>query len=274
VSGTDELSGTDRRGTAERRGGRWAWRLAGSLLAVPVLLFGATQVALALAHEDRTTVTTVDAAGLRTLDVRNSTGAIHLVGVEGADSVTVRARISDGWRATGHRVRHDGDRLEVTASCPAFGSTFCRVNYTIEMPSDLTVVARGDAAITASDLTNRVDASTDNGRIELARVSGDVRVGSDNGSVTATELRASSVRASSDNGGVRVELVEPPRTVRATSDNGSVEVVLPRTDDLYRLTATSDNGTVSTPVRTDPESERGITATSDNGDVTVHYSAG
>jgi Putative adhesin len=251
---------------------RRVWMIVASLVTLPVLLFGGVQLASALAHEEHTEVTEIDAEGLRSVDIDNEAGSVRVVGVEDADAVTVTARISQGWRSTGHEVRRDGDRLVVEGRCPVFLSEWCSVRYTIEVPADLAVVADNDnGRVTVTDIAADVEASSDNGRVEVARVEGDVRLESDNGSVTATDLRAGRAEGTSDNGAVRLELVDAPDEVVATSDNGSVEVVLPRTDDLYAVDASSDNGTVSFPIRTDPDAERTITAQSDNGDVTVTY---
>jgi Putative adhesin len=253
---------------------RRTWLIVGSLVTVPVLLFGGTQVASALAHEERTEVSEFAADGLQSVHVDNAAGSVRIVGVEDTDTVTVTARISDGWRATGHDVQRDGDRLVVEGTCPLFLSDWCSVRYTIEMPSDLAVMANADdGGVTVTDVAADVEASSDNGRIELARIEGDVVLHSDNGSVTATGIRqASRADAASDNGDVRLEFIDSPDDVVATSDNGSVDVVIP--DDgaiAYRVDAESDNGTASFPVRTDPDGDRTITATSDNGDVTVTY---
>jgi hypothetical protein len=253
---------------------RRTWLILGSLVTVPVLLYGGTQVASALAHEERTEVAEFDAGDLQSVDVDNAAGSVRIVGVEDADTVTVTARISDGWRATGHDVRREGDRLVVEGTCPLFLSDWCNVRYTIEMPADLAVVADADdGSVTVTDVAADVDASSDNGRVELARIEGNIALGSDNGAVTATGIRqASRAEATSDNGDVLLEFVDPPDDVVASSDNGSVDVVIPDVGAIaYKVEADSDNGTVSFPVRTDPDGDRTITATSDNGDVTITY---
>jgi hypothetical protein len=252
---------------------RRAWKIVASLVAAPVLLMGATGVASALAHEEHTEVSELDAGGLRSIDVDNAAGSIRIVGVEDADTVTVTARISDGWRSTGHEVRRDGERLVIEGSCPVFLADWCSVRYTIEMPSDLAVVAQADSGgVTVTDVAADVSASSDSGRVELARVGGDVELHSDSGSVTATDLRASRAEAASDSGDVQLEFVNQPSEVVATSDSGSIDVVVPETDDVYRVDAASDSGTVSTAgIGTSPQSRRTITAESDNGDVTITY---
>jgi hypothetical protein len=237
---------------------------------VPLLLFGASQVASALAREERTEVSEVDAAGLRRVEI-HSVGSVRVVGVEGAGAVTVTARIRDGFQATRHDVRREGDRLVVDSSCPILTS-WCDVNYTVELPSHLAVAARsGDGSVTITDVAADVEASSGNGSVELARIEGDVVLESGNGSVTAGDLRAARAEAHSGNGSVSLTFVDPPGDVVATSGNGSIDVVLPRGDELYRLDPHSGNGTVSTPVRADPASERSITARSGNGDVTITY---
>ena len=69
------------------------------LATVVVLLWGATQVVAQLAHEEHTTSTEYDAAGLTTLDVAIDSGSLTVVGTD-ADVVKVTAHISDGLRAT------------------------------------------------------------------------------------------------------------------------------------------------------------------------------
>jgi hypothetical protein len=260
--------------TTPSRRVRRTWLIAGSLVTLPVLLFGASGVASALAHEERTEVSTFDAAGLRSVDIDNAAGSVRVVGVGETDTVTVNAHISDGLRPTGHDVHRDGDRLVVEGSCPVFLADWCNVRYTVEVPSDLPVVGHADEGrVTVTDVAAHIEASTDNGRVELARIEGDIELHSDNGSVTATSVReASRAEATSDNGDVRLEFLNPPDDVVATSDNGSVDVVLPDTGELYQVDAHSDNGTVSTAgVGTRPGSDRTIRAESDNGDVTITY---
>ena len=260
--------------TTPSRRVRRIWLIAGSLFTLPVLLFAASNVASGVAHEERTEVSTFDAAGLRSIDIDNDSGSVRVVGVGEADTVTVNAHVSDGLRPTHHDVRRDGDRLVVEASCPAFLADWCSVRYTVEIPSDLAVAVHADdGRVTVTDVAADIEASSDNGRVELARIEGNIELRSDNGSVTATAIRrASRAEATSDNGDVRLEFLDPPDDVVATSDNGSVEVVLPNTGELYQVDAHSDNGTVSTAgVGTRPGSSRTIRAESDNGDVTITY---
>jgi hypothetical protein len=247
------------------------WKIVGSVVAAGMLVGGTAQVASALAHEEHTETERVDAAGVATLDVHNTAGSIRVVGVAGADSITVRAHISDGLRATGHHIEQDGDRLLVEGSCPNFLGNWCSTSYTIEVPTDIAVVARSDDHIEVSDIEGDVDASADQSSIELARIGGAVVANSDQGRITGTDLRAGSVQAGADQGRIRLEFAEPPRAVAASADQGDVDIVLPDTGESYAVAVSTDQGNASYPIRTDPDSDRAITAESDQGDVTISY---
>src|SRR5262245_33600123 len=135
---------------------RLVWKIVGTVLAVPLLLFAATQTALALAHSQRTESANVPADDLTGVNVVNSAGNVRIIGVEGATSVRVRARIDDGFRHSGHSVTTEDGILEVHGSCPNYGSTWCNVKYTIEVPHTLPVSGGPGHRIEVTDLTARV----------------------------------------------------------------------------------------------------------------------
>ena len=266
------------RPTAPPRGGRPAttWKVLAGLAAVIVLILGTLQVVALLAHEERTTMTTYDAGGLTTLDVDVDDGTLTVVGTDdsrGPGTITVTARISDGLQSTSERQTVAGDRLELRGRCPGFISNFCRVSYTVELPSSMAVRARsdnGDIRLTA--MVGDLDLRSDNGSVSV-RGSGPglVRLGTDNGSVDATDLRAATVAATSDNGAVSLAFARSPVAVEATSDNGAVTVVVPDDGSSYSVDIASSNGSTAAPIRTDPSAARSLRARSDNGDVLVTY---
>jgi hypothetical protein len=239
---------------------------------VVVLAWGLSLAMTQIAHEERTTTTELDAAGLSTLDVRIDSGTLTVVGTD-TDVVKVTARISDGLRATSESQTVNGDRLELRASCPAFLSNFCNVDYTVELPARIIVRARlENDGIRLTGVTGDIDVRSANGGVTV-RGSGDgtVTMRSDNGNVTGTDLRAAVVDAHSDNGDVSLSFRKAPRTVEATGDNGSVTVTVPDDATTYAVTTSSSNGSTAAPIRTDPNSSRRITARSSNGDVLVTY---
>lgn len=252
-----------------------AWKVAASLAALWAVAWGAAQVVTQLAHEEHTTVTEYDAAGLTTLDVATDAGSVTVVGTT-SDTIRVTAHISDGLRATDERQEVDGDRLVLRTGCPAFFSSFCNVTYTVELPARMDLRIRLDNDdIRVTGVEGGVDAHTDNGNV-LVRGSGasELVLSSDNGTVEAVDLRATDVQAGSENGDVDLTFLRPPTAVRATSDNGDVTVEVPDDGTEYAVDVGSDNGSSAAPIRTDPSSRRSITVRSDNGDVLVTYAQG
>ncbi len=209
------------------------WWIVGVVLFIGALTAGAYQVVTLLAHEERTETVSYPAAGLTTLDVATGNGAVRVTASD-TDEVVVRARISEGLRRTGEDQQVVGDTLRLRASCPNFGSDWCAVDYTLEVPRDLALVLR-----------------TDDGPIE------------------GVDLRSPTVDAEADNGRVSLSFATPPEAVTATTDNGSVEVVVPDDGTAYRLDVETDNGERIEDAPIDSSSGRSITVRTANGDASV-----
>lgn len=265
------------RGTrlAQGPGVRRAWLVVATLAALPLLGFGTLQAASVLAHEERTEVTEVEAAGIRGLDIDNDAGSVAVVGVDGARAITVRARIGEGLRDTGHRIAEREGRLHVTGSCPLVGSEWCSVDYTVEVPADMPVSVDGRGRVVVSDVSGGVAARSDQGRVELVRVGGPVVARSDQGRVEGTALAAATVDASSDQGRLTLEFARSPDAITARADQGDIDIVLPDEAGVdYATDIDADRGAFSAPIRQDPDSRRSITARADQGSITVTYAPG
>lgn len=247
------------------------WLSFGSVIAVGALAGGTMNVVGLLAHEMETRIETFDAQDITSIDVDNDAGAVTIQGAD-VDQITVRARIGHGLRRSGSSIRVDGGRLVVRGSCPIFGSEWCDVRYTIEVPRHLDVRVSGDNdGISVGSIDGTVELHSDNGSIRATDLSGNATLSSDNGSVRATGLTGDVVTADADNGSVNIQMVEAPRTLQATSDNGDVTIVLPTGDESYAVDIGSDNGSVDNQLRTDPASDRRVTVRTDNGSVTARY---
>jgi hypothetical protein len=258
-------------------GARWArllWRVGGSVVAVAALAMGTFSTVSQLAHEEHAFQLTFDEP-VTVLDVQVDSGAVRVVG-GGGPGITVTAQVSDGLWATEHSQAVEGDRLVLRGRCPLKLSDFCHVDYTVEVPADVAVVARAhrDGRISVTGVDAPVDAATDNGTVEVDGLSGDLQLGTSNGSIAATNLASPTARATADNGGIRLSFVVPPTTVAVRSHNGSVQVVLPDTPVAYAIDADTSFGSVDTPIRTDPTSDRTISARTSRGSVSVRYSGG
>lgn len=251
---------------------RSLWRIGGTLVVAPLLLFGVVQVVVLLAHERRDVESTYDAADLRTVEIMNGSGGrVEVVGTDG-DEVRIEARIDHGLRGTSYDERIEGDRLVVSSSCPHFMTVHCMVSYRVEMPASLELVVGNDAgSILVSDIDAAVDVRTDAGRVEAARIGGTLQAHSDAGSVSGVGLRSDHVTAGSDAGAVSLDFAEAPVAVVATSDAGMVDVIVPGDGEAYNVTADSNAGNVNTAVATSPSAERTIVATSDAGAINVRY---
>ncbi len=248
-----------------------AWLAAGSVLTIGAFGWGAFNIVDLLAHEVRTVTEVVDAEGVSVIDIDNTNGRVIVTGTE-TDEITIVARISDGLRATGNSSRVVGDRLEIRATCPLFGSMWCAVDYQIEVPAGIDLdINADDGRVEVVDVSGALTIDDDNGSIDIRGADGPLRATTDNGSVHATGVRSETVSVDSDNGSVEIVMVTPPRALEATTDNGRVDVVLPDTPDAYAVDIDTDNGSVRNDVRTDPTSSRTITVSSDNGSVTVRY---
>jgi hypothetical protein len=257
------------------RGVRIVWLALGSIAAVVGLGFGTLEAASVVAHEERTQVVEVDATGLDSVAVDNDAGSVTIIGVAGAESVTVRARISEGLRATGHEIDERDGVLSVRGSCPLFGSDWCSVDYTIEVPPDMYVDARAVDGLSVTDQRGGLAAHSSQSSVELVRVGGDVTVSADQGRIEGDALTATRVSASANQGRFIAEFATSPDHIAVDADQGQVDIVLPDDPDVEYATDTrASQGTVTTDIRTNSRSERTITVYADQGSITIGYGAG
>lgn len=248
---------------------RSAWRAAASLAAAALLLGGLSQVITVLAHEEHDLVRTFSADGVASIDVALESGSAVVMAADVTD-ITVTAHISDGLRSTGHSEELVGDRLVLRASCPAFLSSFCEVDYRVMVPADVGVTADlEDGSLSVTGTTGGVDASSENGAIDLLGVEGDLDIESANGVLRGRDLLSGTVVAMTDNGSIDLGFVGAPDAVSAESANGSITLRLPEVTGAYRVEMETDNGSTELGVATDPASDRLVRAVSDNGYVRV-----
>jgi hypothetical protein len=253
---------------------RLAWRIAASVAAAALLVWGVQQTVSLLAHEEHDEVTTFPAASVDVVDIDVGNGSVEVTAGD-VDRITVHAHISDGLRATGHDERIEGNRLVLESSCPLFLSNFCSVDYDVLVPADVDVRASMiNGHLDVVGTTGSVEASSDNGGITLVDVDGDVELRSDNGSLAADGLVADTVTASTSNGTIDLGFVRAPTFVDADSDNGSIELRLPQVSGGYRVDMDTLNGSTELGVATDPASDRHITADTSNGDIRVRGTDG
>jgi Putative adhesin len=219
------------------------------------------------------------------------TGTVNRLEVEAGDGhVVVRAGSGDG--VTIHRVvqyqsgtPHPTQRLADGTLTFVRGCSRCRVDYDLTVPASVSVRARTDSGridvvgVAAADLgsdsgsqtvrhvSGSVTAHSDSGGLTVQDVAGALETSSDSGSLRATELRAPTVRASSDSGGLRMVFTSPPQSVRATTDSGSVRIGLH--GGQYKVDLGSDSGGKHVTVPTAPDAPSRIYVRTDSGGINL-----
>ena len=251
------------------RGVRLAWLIPGAILAVAALGWGTYNVLSLLAHSERTTTDRFAAADVDSLDIRNEEGSIT-VNTGASDTIVVTAHIHDGWQATDVSSRIVDGRLVVRGGCPAFGSPWCNVSFTVDLPADRPMTINGsNGSVRVRGAAGIIDVDTDNGSIDLDDVSGTIRASTDNGRITGRRLTSAVADATTRNGRIELSFVDPPQSVSARTNNGRIELIVPDDEVLYRVDLRTQNGSTDNLVRTDPSSDRVIDLTTDNGAITV-----
>lgn len=202
----------------------------------------------------RVETSTVAVGDLRMLDISTENGAIEVRAADG-DEITIETVIREDDDGDGESsIDIEGDHLVLRGECDDGWFDRCSVGYVVAVPASFDV-----------------DVSTDNGRVELTGIAGDISIDTDNGAIVADELLTSSVEAHTDNGRIRLSFDDVPNTTVATTDNGSITIEVPDDTAGYDVDADSDNGQVDVDVPTDPDSDHHITAQSDNGAIDIGY---
>ena len=160
-----------------------------------------------------------------------------------------------------------GVRLD--AGCREFLATSCDIRHELQVPPAFAVVVDGsDGDVAVSGLRGSLAVHRQNGDIAVVDLTGPLDLRTRTGEIRGDDLRADVLRAGSDTGDVRVELVVPPQTVEVATATGEVDLAVPG-GTAYRIDAGSDSGEERVLVPIDPASARSLRAASDTGDVTV-----
>jgi DUF4097 and DUF4098 domain-containing protein YvlB len=130
------------------------------------------------------------------------------------------------------------------------------------------VIDGADGDVTATRLSGPLTIDRFTGDITAIELTGPLDLRSRAGEITGEALRSEVLRAASDTGDVRLELVLPPQSVQITTDNGEVDLAVPA-DTTYRVDANTDSGEERVLVPLDSASTRTLRIDGDTGDVTV-----
>jgi putative adhesin len=159
--------------------------------------------------------------------------------------------------------------VRLGAGCREFLAVRCDISHEVQVPQAFEVVIGGaDGDVTASGMSGPLTVDRLSGDITAVDLTGPLDLRSRTGEIRGDALRVDVVRAASDTGDVRLELVTPPRSVDVTTENGEVDLAVPA-DTTYRVDADTDSGEERVLVPLDSASTRTLRVDGDTGDVTV-----
>jgi hypothetical protein len=162
-----------------------------------------------------------------------------------------------------------GDTLQLGIDCS--GLVFsCGSRFEVAVPPGMAVtVNSGSNTDTVSGLSAPVAVSGNQGSVNVAGVSGPLQVSTGSGSVTATAIRSSAVRITTNQGSADVSFAGAPRSVTVRCSIGNATVRVPTAGYRYHVLVASGTGGASSKVPDDPQAGRVVRVSSGSHDATV-----
>jgi hypothetical protein len=159
--------------------------------------------------------------------------------------------------------------VRLNAGCGAFLAVRCDIRHEIQVPPAFEVVIDGaDGDVTASRLAGPLTVDRLTGDITAVDLAGPLDLRSRSGDIRGDALRAEVLRAGSQTGDVRLDLVVPPQSVDVATHDGDVDLAVPA-DTTYRVDANTRSGDERVLVPLDSASARTLRVDGVTGDVTV-----
>jgi phage tail sheath gpL-like len=162
-----------------------------------------------------------------------------------------------------------GDTLQFSIDCS--GLVFsCGSRFEVAVPPGTAVtVSSGSNTVTVSGLSAPVTVNGNQGGVNVNGVSGPLQVSTGSGSVTATAIRSSAVRVTTNQGNADISFAAAPRSVTVKCSTGNATVRVPASGRRYHVLASSGTGTASSKVPDDRQASGIVQVSSGNGDATV-----
>ncbi|MEE1787899.1 DUF4097 family beta strand repeat-containing protein [Streptomyces sp. SP17BM10] len=205
------------------------WRIIGSLSLAFVLVMGASQTLGLVARQQTTAEKTYDHVVVRKLQLATGSASVRVrAGEDGR--VVVRRNLNYTFRAPRFSTVIEGDVLSVAVSCrqplPFLG---CGAEIELDVPQGTEVSGSVDSgSVDVADLSGEVRLDATSGALYLRRLSGEVRARTTSGMVEGTELTAARVEASTTSGSVELDFVRAPHAVDVSTSSGSATMTLPK----------------------------------------------
>jgi hypothetical protein len=190
-----------------------------------------------------------------------------------ADQVVVDRRLR--WKHTRPTTHEDwdGSTLRVSAVCPDQDN--CSVNYTLQVPANVTVQAHTAAGnLSIRDVTGALDLRNESGNVKVYNPQAQVRIQGTSGDITGSGLRSTDVQVQTNSGDITLGFNTSPNAAKATTQSGTVRITVPRAGsgaDGYHVQAATNAGQRQVQVQEDSAGQHSIVASADAGDVIVQY---
>ncbi|MGW2252059.1 DUF4097 family beta strand repeat-containing protein [Kitasatospora sp. NPDC001660] len=271
----ERITGEDRPGAARQAPGRTAlWRITGALAAAFVVIMGASQTWGTVARRETTTQKAYDHVVVHKLQLATGSAAVQVrAGREGR--VVVRKSLNYTFREPQVSTAFEGDVLVVGVSCrrplPFSG---CGAEIELEVPSGTEVAGSVDSgSVDVADLSGEVRLDATSGALYLRRLSGEVHTRTTSGMVQGTELTSARVEASTDSGSVDLDFARAPHAVDVSTTSGSASMALPK-GSQYAFSGQAGSGSRSVdPNLANAASPDSIRASVASGSLRIGYRA-
>jgi len=204
------------------------------------------------------------------LVVGTSNGSIHVTaGQPGRVEVDTHLRYSQ-LQPAHPTVRVEGGQLVLKDGCRQGLVIYCNVSFDLRVPAAVALqLSTSNGAVGVSGVTGALTVHTSNGSITTDGASGPLNLHTSNGAIRARDLHATVVDAATSNGSVTVSFLASPTHVGIRTSNGGVRVTVPRTSVAYKVDVSTDNGSRTVDVPTDPEATNVISVHTSNGSVRI-----
>ena len=278
--------------------GRLAWGVSGLVAAAALAIPGTYLITMAGAPGSGDLLSQPQNVYIRTLSVSQPVTSVAVDDFGGQVRVTagpvsrvqITERISYVQTEAPPPVAESVAGGRLTLRDPACGNSGCDVDFTVTVPSSVSVtvgtqggpafvsgVARAsvDSAggpVGIADIPGPLTVSTGGGPLTINRVAGPLRAGTEGGMLVARGITASTASVDTGGGPAQVVFSAAPTTVTVGTEGGPATVRVP--GGPYALTAESDGGPEIIQIATDPAARRSLRITSGGGPLQVAPAAG
>ncbi|MFD7906530.1 DUF4097 family beta strand repeat-containing protein [Kitasatospora sp. NPDC059722] len=248
------------------------WRIIGSLSLAFLLVTAVSQTLGLVARQQKTEQKTYDHVVVRKLQLATGSASVQ-VRAGKDDRVVVRRNLNYTFRAPQVSTVIEGDVLVVGVSCrQPLPFLSCGAEIELEVPQGTGVTGSVDSgSVDVADLSGEVRLDATSGALYLRRLSGEVHTRTTSGMVQGTELGSGRVEASSTSGSVELDFVRAPHAVDVSTTSGSATMTLPK-GSRYAFSGQVGSGSRSVdPNLSDASSPDSLRASVASGSLRIGY---